>query len=162
MRMVRLMLLEVAKQRGRPLLLAAKVPQTLEGCHADGFDVKAWADQKLVDILTLGSRSMDVDVEGIRAVVGTEVQLQPCFDDYHTTDGYRHGSIEFLRGVFSNHFQRGADSVVTFNWPLGTSEACRILGSIVGPPSHQTAYQEVGEPETMAGKDKFFAIERYA
>lgn len=105
---------------------------------------------------------MDVDVEGIRAVVGTEVQLQPCFDDYHTTDGYRHGSIEFLRGVFSNHFQRGADSVVTFNWPLGTSEACRILGSIVGPPSHQTAYQEVGEPETMAGKDKFFAIERYA
>ena len=160
MRMVRLMLLEVAKQRGRPLLLAAKVPQTLEGCHADGFDVKAWADQKLVDILTLGSRSMDVDVEGIRAAVGTEVQLQPCFDDYHTTDGYRHGSIEFLRGVFANHFQRGADNVVTFNWTLGTPEACGILGSVVGPGSHQTAYQEVGDPETMAGKDKFFAIER--
>ena len=160
MRMVRLMLLEVAQQRGRPLLLAAKVPQTLEGCHADGFDVKAWADQHLVDVLTLGSRSMDVDVEGIRAAVGNDVHLQPCFDDHHTTDGYRYGSIEFLRGVFANHFQRGADSVATFNWSVGTPEVCRIVGSDVGPPSHQAAYQEVGDPKSMAGKDKFFAIER--
>lgn len=160
MRMVRLMLLEVAQQRGRPFLLAAKVPQTLKGCHADGFDVKAWADQHLVDVLTLGSRSMDVDVEGIRAAVGSDVQLQPCFDDHHTTDGYRYGSIEFLRGVFANHFQRGADSVATFNWSVGTPEVCRIVGSDVGPPSHQAAYQEVGDPKTMAGKDKFFAIER--
>lgn len=160
MRMVRLMLLEVAQQRGRPLLLAAKVPQTLEGCHADGFDVKAWADQHLVDVLTLGSRSMDVDVEGIRAAVGNDVQLQPCFDDHHTTDGYRYGAIEFLRGVFANHFQRGADSVATFNWSVGTPEVCRIVGSDVGPTSHQAAYKEVGDPKTMAGKDKFFAVER--
>jgi hypothetical protein len=160
MRMVRLMLLEVAQQRGRPLLLAAKVPQTLEGCHADGFDVKTWADQHLVDVLTLGSRSMDVDVEGLRAAVGDGVQLQPCFDDHHTTDGYRYGSIEFLRGVFANHFQRGADSVATFNWSVGTPEVCRIVGSDVGPPSHQAAYKEVGDPKTMAGKDKFFAVER--
>ncbi len=160
MRMVRLMLLEVAQQRGRPLLLAAKVPQTLEGCRADGFDVKAWADQRLVDVLTLGSRSMDVAVEGIRAAVGNDVQLQPCFDDHHATDGYRYGPIEFLRGVFANHFQRGADSVATFNWSVGTPEFCRIVGSDVGPPSHQTAYKEVGDPKSMAGKDKFFAIER--
>jgi hypothetical protein len=160
MRMVRLMLLEVAQQRGRPFLLAAKVPQTLEGCHADGFDVKAWANQHLVDVLTLGSRSMDVDVEGIRAAVGNEVQLQPCFDDHHTTDGYRYGSLEFLRGVFANHFQRGADSVATFNWSVGTPEVCRLVGSDVGPPSHQAAYQEVGDPKAMAGKDKIFAVER--
>ena len=160
MRMVRLMLLEVAQQRGRPLLLAAKVPQTLEGCHIDGFDLKAWADEHLVDVLTLGSRSMDVDVEGIRAVVGSNVQLQPCFDDHHTTDGYRYGSIEFLRGVFANHFQRGANSVATFNWSIGTPEVCRRMGSDAGPPSHQAAYREVGDPKTMAGKDKFFAVER--
>jgi hypothetical protein len=122
--------------------------------------VKAWADQHLVDVLTLGSRSMDVDVEGIRAAVGKDVQLQPCFDDHHTTDGYRYGSIEFLRGVFANHFQREADSVATFNWSVGTPEVCRIVGSDVGPPSHQAAYQEIGDPKSMAGKDKFFAVER--
>ena len=160
MRMVRKMLLELAEQRGRPLLLAAKVPQNVEGCRIDGFDVKAWAEQHLVDVLTLGSRTMDVDVEGIRAAVGHDVQLQPCFDDHHATDGYRYGSIEFLRGVFANHFQRGANSVVTFNWSIGTPEVCRIVGSDPGPPSHQAAYKEVGDPRTMAGKDKFFAVER--
>ena len=160
MRMVRQMLLEVAQRRGRPLLLAAKVPQTPDGCRADGLDVAAWAQQNLVDVLTLGSRSMDVAVEGIRAMVGNGVQLQPCFDDHHTTDGYRYGSIEFLRGVFANHFQRGANGVVTFNWSIGTPEVCRRVGSDAGPPSHRAAYQEVGDPKTMAGRDKFFAVER--
>jgi hypothetical protein len=160
MRMVRQMLLEVAQQRGRPFLLAAKVPQSLEGCHADGFDVKAWAEQHLVDVLTLGSRSMDVDVEGIRTAVGDGVQLQPCFDDPHATDGYRYGSIEFLRGVFANHFQRGASSVVTFNWSIGTPEVCRIVGADAGPSAHQAAYKEAGDSNTLAGKDKFFAVER--
>ena len=160
MRMVRLMLLEIAQQRGRPFLLAAKVPQTLGGCRSDGFDVEAWAEQNLVDVLTLGSRSMDVDVEGIRAATGDEVQLQPCFDDHHATDGYRYGPIEFLRGVFANHFQRGADSVVTFNWSIGPPEICRIVGSDAGPPAHQVAYHEVGDPQAMVGKDKFFAVER--
>ncbi|MBN8422653.1 MAG: family 10 glycosylhydrolase [Verrucomicrobia bacterium] len=160
MHSVRVMLLEVAQHRGRPLLLAAKVPQTLAGCHADGFDVKAWADQHLVDVLTLGSRTMDVDVEGIRVAVGQGVQLQPCVDDHHATDGYRYGSIEYLRGVFANHLQRGADSVTTFNWSIGTSAAGLITGSDPDPPSHQTAYHEAGTLQTMAGKDKFFAVER--
>jgi hypothetical protein len=160
LRRVRRMLLDVAAQRGRPLLLAAKVPQNLDGCRVDGFDVRTWAEEGLVDVLTLGSRSMDVDVEGFRAAVGGEVQLQPCFDDHHATDGYRYGAIEFLRGVFANHWQGGANSVVTFNWSIGRPEVCRSMGTAVGPPSHEAAYQEVGEPETMAVKDKVFAIER--
>lgn len=160
MRSVRVMLLEVAEKRGRPLLLAAKVPQTLAGCHADGFDVQTWAEQHLIDVLTLGSRSMDVDVEGIRAAVGKGVQLQPCVDDHHATDGYRYGSIEYLRGVFANHLQRGADSVATFNWSIGTAAACLITGSEVGPPSHQAAYLEAGTLQTIAGKNKLFAVER--
>ena len=160
MRMVRRMLMEVAQQRGRPFLLAARVPQTLAGCHADGFDVKAWADQHLVDVLTLGSRTMDVDVEGLRAAVGDAVQLQPCFDDHHATDGYRYAPIEFLRGVFANHFQRGANSVVTFNWSIATPDVAKAVGGEIAPLTHQAAFKEVGDPRTMAGKDKFFAVER--
>lgn len=160
MRMVREMLLEVARQRGRPFLLAAKVPQTLAGCGVDGLDVRAWAEQRLVDVLTLGSRSMDVDVEGLRAAVGNAVQLQACFDDHHATDGYRYGSLEFLRGVFANHWQRGANSVVTFNWSIGTPEVCRRVGSAPGSSAQRTAYQEVGELRTLAGKNTCYAVER--
>jgi Glycosyl hydrolase-like 10 len=160
MRQVRVMLLEVAAQRGRPFLLAAKIPQTLAGCRVDGFDVAAWAEGNLVDILTLGSRTMDADVAGLRAVVGDAIHLQPCVDDHHATDGYRYPPIEFLRGTFSNHFQRGANSVMTFNWSIGTPEVCRAMGSDIGPASHAIAYREVGDTGTMAGKDKIFAVER--
>lgn len=160
MRMVRTMCLDEAAQRGRPILVAAKVPETLAGCQVDGFDIAAWAQLSLVDILTLGSRTMDVEVERFREVVGDAIQLQPCFDDHHATDGYRHLPIEGLRGVFANHWQRGANSVVTFNWGTGRPELCAEIGCEVGSSDQAEAYREVGSPATLAGKNKVFAVER--
>jgi hypothetical protein len=177
LRMVRGMLQETAQRRGKPYLLAARIPNTLEGCRADGFDVWAWTQEGLVDILTLGSRSMQVDIEGFREAVagppsasttlGVHPQLVPCFDDHHATDGYRYQPIEFLRGVFANWWQQGADSVATFNWGNAPAEvAARTLTRWEratyneAPDSHGQAYLEVGDPVTMAGKDKVFAVER--
>ena len=98
-RTVRRMLLQVGQQRGRPYLLAAKVPQNLAGCRIDGFDVEVWARENLVDIFTLGSRSIDVDLAAFRTITaGRDIKLQPCFDDHHTTDGYRYPPIEILAG----------------------------------------------------------------
>jgi hypothetical protein len=169
-RMVRGMLLQVAEQRGRPFLLAARIPQTLDGCRQDGFDIAAWAREGLVDILTLGSRSMEVDVAGFAEIVaGRNIKLQPCFDDHHATDGYRYQPIEFLRGVFGNWWQQGADSVATFNWANASPELCeqtigerwgRGMFNEPGPASHGQAYREAGSPQTLAGKGKVFAVER--
>jgi hypothetical protein len=160
MRMARGMVLEVGRNRGRPLLLAAKVPQNLKGCHVDGFDVAAWCGKGLVDVLTLGSRSIDVDLADFRRIAGRNVKLQPCFDDHHTTDGYRYAPIEVLRGVFANWWQQGADSVVTFNWSCAPPEACKRLGQLTGPITHQQAYHEIGSPATVAFKDKTFVVQR--
>src|SRR5262249_4916196 len=68
MRGLRRMLLEVEKKRGKPFLLAVKVPETLKGCRIDGFDVEIWAKENLVDIFTLGSRSITVDVAAFRGI----------------------------------------------------------------------------------------------
>ncbi len=160
LRGVRQALLEVAAKRGRPILLAVKIPETLAGCRVDGFDVAAWAEQRLVDIFALGSRTMDVHVEEFRRIVGDRIQLQPCFDDHHTTDGYHHAPIEFLRGVFANHWARGADSVMTFNWTFAPPEASRLLGVVDAPEAHRIAYREIGDPRSLAGKNQFFAVER--
>jgi hypothetical protein len=161
MRMVRRMLFEVARKRGRPYLLAAKVPQNLQGCRADGFDVEVWAQENLVDIFTLGSRSVDVDLAAFRRITaGRNIKLQPCFDDHHTTDGYRYAPIEVLRGVFANWWRQGADSVATFNWSNAPPESCRAVGALPGPLSHRQAYREVGSLATMELKDKIFIVER--
>jgi len=167
-RMVRMMLIDIENKRGKPFLLSVKVPKNLAGCHADGFDVETWSRQNLVDIFTLGSRSMNVDVAGFRRITaGRNIKLQPCLDDHHATDGYRFPPIELFRGIFGNWWQQGADSVVTFNWSNASPEVCEkysiLWGSKLynlGPISQGQAYHEVGSPETIAYRDKFFAVER--
>ena len=160
-RMVRLMALEIERQRGRPFLLAVKVPRNLRGCRADGFDVETWAQQNLVDIFTLGTRAVEVDIAVFRQITSRKnIKLQPCFDDHHATDGYQYAPIEFLRGVFGNWWQQGADSVLTFNWSNAPPDVCEKIGARPGPLSHRQAYHEVGNPENLIYKDKIFVIDR--
>lgn len=168
--MVRGMLQEIAGKRGRPYLLATRIPETIEGCRADGFDVGTWAREGLVDILTLGTRSMNVDIEAFaRETAGCNVKLQPCFDDHHATDGYRFQGIEFLRGVFANWWARGAHGVATFNWANASPEMCeeyitrRWQRGSFNEGEHGAqgqAYREIGSPRSLAGKSKVFAVER--
>lgn len=170
LRMVRGMLQEAAAARGRPYLLATRIPQTLAGCQTDGFDVAAWAAEGLVDILTLGTRSLTVDLADFCALTaGTGIKLQPCHDDHHASDGYRFQAIEYLRGAFANWWQQGADSVLTFNWPNADPEVSaatirdrwqRGYFNEPGTLAHGQAYREVGSPATLAGKDKVFVVER--
>jgi len=162
-RQVRQMLLEVARARGRPILLAARVPENLPGCRADGLDVARWATEHLLDILVLGSRTTTVDITAFRdATTGTGVRLCPTFDRHHTTDGYYDAPIEYLRGVYANWWRQGADSVATFNWPCASPEAHARLGlpEWVNPGQYTTAMLEVGSPDTLRGKDMAFAVER--
>ncbi len=160
-RMVRRMLLEVAQKRGRPLLLAARVPCQLHGCRQDGFDIAVWARERLVDILTLGTRSVDCDIEGFRRVTcGRNIKLQPCLDDHHATDAYQYPPIEFFRGVAANWWHQDADSIMTFNWSNAGPELCRKLGSTPGPESQRQAYHEIGSPRTLARRDKMFVVQR--
>ena len=163
LRIVRLMTLDVERKRGRPFLIAAAVPHTLEGCRADGMDVETWAAESLVDILTLGERSMDVDIAAFRGITaGRNIKLQPCMDTHHATAGYKWQPIEFFRGVYENWWQQGADSVMTFNWSAALQqqregkfghryEATRV---------ELQAYKEIGSSETLRQKNKFFAVER--
>jgi len=160
MRMVRRMLLDVAARRGRPLLLSAKVPRNSAECRCDGFDVEVWGREGLVDMLTLGSRSFDVDVERYRRALGPAIKLYPCIDDHHASDGYRFPPIEVFRGVASNWFQQGADGVVTFNWHAAPAEVYTARGLHPGLESQGTAYREIGSPQTLEGKPKVFPVER--
>ncbi|MDP6700868.1 MAG: hypothetical protein QGH25_14550, partial [Candidatus Latescibacteria bacterium] len=83
------MMRELAAQRDHPLLLAARVPETLVGCRFDGLDVERWVRDGLVDLLALGVRSLDVDLgDFCRVTAGTPVKLYPSLDDHHASDGY--------------------------------------------------------------------------
>ncbi len=155
MHSLRAMTLEVEARRGRPFLLAARVPENLPGCHLDGMDVETWAREQLVDLFTMGCRSFEVDVAAFRRITaGTPIKLYCALDDHHSTDGYCAPPIEVLRGVFSNWYRQGADGVQTFNFKYAPDP-----GELHWD-MHRQVYRELGDPEKIRHLDKSFVVQR--
>jgi len=167
-RTLRETLLEVERSEGHSILLAAKVPENLDGCRIDGLDVERWAAEQLVDIFVLGGRTMTVDVSAFREIVhGSAIKLCPSWDAHHSSDGYCSPPVEIFRGIFSNWGDQGADSVGIFNWPCAPQKDYESLGpeadaGIVpsSHPPHTEALRQIGSPQTLQGKHKTFAVER--
>ena len=155
MRSIRAMTLELEKRRGRPFLLAARVPENLIGCHYDGLDVETWAREQVVDLIVMGCRNFEVDVAGFRRIVaGTPIKIYCAIDDHHSSDGYCAPPIEVLRGVFSNWYHQGTDGIQTFNWKHAPDP-----GELHWP-RHLQAYKELGDPDKIRFKDKVFVLNR--
>ncbi len=164
MRSVRSMLLREGERRGRPYLLAARVPENLAGCHMDGLDVETWAREELVDIFTLGCRSFDVDIAAFRRTTeGTRIKLYPVLDDHHSTDGYRFPPIEVFRGVMANWLHQGADGLQTFNFAYARSDTLEKYGmrdTWTGWPTHRQFYRELADIDAMNQRSKVFVAQR--
>ena len=152
MRELRLTLLEVERQRGRPFLLAVRIPENLMGCHFDGLEVERWVREGLVDLLVPGCGAAEVDIAGYRRLVAeTPVRVYPSWDPIHPNDGYRQPPIEYWRGLYSRWWAQGADGVHIFNiTPEDT-----VVGS---PPGGRLG--EIADPEGMRYRDKVFFVER--
>ncbi len=165
MRAVRRMTLQVAKRRGRPILLAARLPANIEGCRIDGIDIENWADQQLLDIIVLGCRSYEGDVAAYRRITaGTPIKLLGGSDEHHTSDGYDWPPIQVLRGLFANWWQQGVDGIYCFNWTYAMPEDAARIDALLHDskmaPVHRQLYREIGEPRAFRHKDKTFVVQR--
>ena len=170
LRRVRQETLEVEQKRGRSVLLAARIPDNLIGCHFDGIDVETWVHGNLVDLLVLGVRSYELAIDQFRTIIGDKpIQILGTFDDHHCTDGYSWPPIEVWRGVVANWWQQGVDAIQTFNWGVAPPEVARRLkvkthGAYFDGtrmiPVYQQAYGELGDPEKLKYLNKHFVVQR--
>ena len=162
---VRSMTLQGAEKRGRPILLAARLPASIEGCRIDGIDIETWTSRQLLDIIALGCRSFEGDVAAYRRITaGTPIKLLGGSDEHHTSDGYDWPPIEVLRGVFANWWQQGVDGIYCFNWTYAMKEDADRIGALLHDyrmaPVHRRLYREIGDPEMLHRKDKTFVVQR--
>lgn len=166
LRELREMTLTLEKEKNKPILLSARVPESVFLANSDGIDIEKIAQEKLVDLLTLGSRSINVDVKSFRDIVGDDIKLYPCHDSEHASDGYMYPNMEITRGIFSSWWQMGADGVQTFNHHTQRdSEREEMLKKYnfeyLEPECFQErAYSEIGDYSKMQPLDKTFVIER--
>jgi hypothetical protein len=151
---IRTMIQEIESARGRPVMLIARVAETLAGNRLDGIDVHQWAGQGLVDGFTLGGRATVVDFEGYRRLsCPAPLLLWPMMDGHHTPEGYHRPPIEYLRGVFSNWREQGAASIGLFNW---------IHQNKISEPPHPpnlAMLQEAADPAALAAGPGLYAAE---
>lgn len=147
LRRIRNHLNEKAIQRGREITLAVRVNENLDACALDGFEVEKWIAEDMVDIIVLGSGTIDLDIEDFKALTeGTDILIYACL--YGWPSKYMPISTEMVRALATNYFYQGADGIYTFNWYPHSS--------LYQDPLHD----EMGDPQTLIGKDKTFAADR--
>jgi hypothetical protein len=62
--------------REAEFLLSVRVADTVPGCHFDGMDFKTWVRHSLVDMIIIGTRSIQVDLAGFKRITtGSHVKL---------------------------------------------------------------------------------------
>ncbi len=147
-RRVRVMTERVAQQRGRPLLVACRVPLSVERSLAIGLDVVTWLRDDLCDMLILGGGYVPLAMAPqVREMVEFghqfDVPVYACISASLMSGQY--ASAEAWRGAAMNAWQAGADGIYTFNF-------------FPGQPAERLS-QQMGSSETLKGLDKIYGID---
>ncbi len=163
LRRVRAMTDEIGARRGRPMLIAARVPDSVGFCEALGLELLTWLKEDLIDIMVVGGyfwlqpwqRSVELGHQ-------YEVPVYPCLSSsrvgvWPPSIGHKpedHGQIEslFVRRsdeAFHAHalgiWNAGADGVYLFNY------------NYKHPPTHRM-WTDLGDPGKLATLDKIYHV----
>lgn len=128
---VRTMTEEVGRERGRPILVAVRVPDSVEFAREMGLDIERWLADELVDILIttcyfqLNPWQYSVEL-GHRYGVPVYPGLSESRVQGETR--FRRQSLEGYRGRAMNAWAAGADGIYTFNLFAPTSPIFRAIG----------------------------------
>ncbi|MGC9319088.1 MAG: hypothetical protein ACP5KN_13730 [Armatimonadota bacterium] len=146
---VREMTERVGRERGRPILVAIRVPDSVPLARAMGLDLEAWLSEGLVDLMTgsgyfrMNPWSYLVELghrHGIRVYAGlSDSRVQA------DTTSFNRRSQDSYRARAARAWQAGVNGIYLFN---------------MFNPRMQFLH-EIGEPEVLAGLDKtYFATVR--
>lgn len=148
---LRKMLDEMGRKRRRPIELAARVPETVEGCLLAGLDAPEWVKGRLIDHLIVGNGAVEYRLDPFKALCAqTGVRLYPCLygwgNDYSPSPGEGVCSDQMLRGTAAKCWAQEPDGLYMFNmYPT--------LGF------RMDLMRQIGNPKTLTGKSKRFAAE---
>lgn len=144
-RRVRALVDRASEKRGKPFRLAARVPFSFNLAFKLGFDVPAWIEEDLLDVVTAGTpRGHESDLsmqEMVEFVGGRDLTLLGQIGLYHPADQTRATAL--------NYWKQGVDGIYLFNWyaPLWDMELWRK--SLV----------EIGDPSLLKHRDKRYLID---
>ncbi len=174
---------ELSRKRGRPLLVAARTPFSVADARFVGLDVERWLEEGLIDLWVPGGLQESIMTESFGEMVELGhkhgVPVYPCigwgfWQHWGFLDGgakehrTREAWIEALRSEHTPYY------VALNSWdgmmPSWRGAAMNLWnaspdGIYVFNGFHRAtipAYHEIGDLETLAGKEKLFGVDRFA
>ena len=142
--------------------MAARVAPTLEVSRGIGYDVRAWVDEGLVDLLVpAGGYGMDPSIDAAAYLALCEdkdTAVYPGLDvGIDVFSSGEHGREPFVgpedrktkdygrvRAAAARYHETGADGVYVFNWHADANSRRELL-------------TRIGSAETLRGADKIYA-----
>ncbi|MFQ5811527.1 MAG: family 10 glycosylhydrolase, partial [Armatimonadota bacterium] len=145
LRRVRTMTEAVGLARGRPVLVAVRVADSVEFDRDMGLDIEPWLREGLVDILvTTCYFRLNPWKYSVALGHKYDVPVYPCLSDSRVRgeSRFRRASVESYRGRAMNAWAAGADGIHLFNH--------------FDPKS--AVFREVGDPDALATADKLYFV----
>jgi hypothetical protein len=145
LRRVRGMSEEVGLLKGRPILVAVRVPDSVGFCRDMGFDVERWLDEGLVDMLiTTCYFRLNPWTYSVELGHKYGVPVYPCLSDSRVRGEtrFRRSSRESYRGRAMNAWAADADGLHVFNH--------------FDP--HAAMWSEIGDVEKLIAMDKLYFV----
>jgi len=143
LRRVRKMTEEIGLERGRPILVAVRVPDSVGYCAAMGFDLVGWMEDDLIDIF-VPSGYFRLNPWEVSVELGHKhgVAVYPCLSESRLRGeaGKVRQSLAGYRARATNAWASGADGVYTFN--------------SFNP--HSPLWSELGDPKVLQTLDKVY------
>ncbi len=131
-RQIRGMTEALGRKRNRPILLAVRVPDSVEYCRFIGLDLERWLADGLIDLLIVsGYTQLNPWEYSIQLGHRYGVKVYPSLDESRVRDETARklrGSLATYRGRALNVWSSGADGVYLFNFFDPASPLWRELG----------------------------------
>ncbi len=149
LRRMRAMMDQIGAERGKPLLIAMRVPDSVEYCRDLGFDLMTWLKDDLIDVMVAGGYFwLNPWEKTVKLAHEHGVPVYPSLDGARiAADVPREirRSDEAYRAHAALAFQAGTDGVYLFNFNYFRAPADLI-------------WRQLGDPAVLAGLDKVYHV----
>ena len=162
----RTLLGQAAAKRGRErLLLGVRVPQTLEECHALGFDIATWIKEGLVDYVVPSDffyTDFNTKVEEyVKLAEGTDCRIYPAVHPIVCWENNsRLMNLANYRAAAHNFYARGASGISPYNYMYSWDRrrSAGYIGSGLMWPAALGYLRELRDPEAVSGRDRHYVF----
>ncbi len=151
-RRVRDMAKQEGRRRGRPILVATRIPMTEATCLHVGIDAGRWLKENLMDLVTSGGGYIPFTMPTWEMVeLGHQYgkPVYPAISDSGLRNRYQ--TPEAWNGAAANAWLAGADGIYTFNIWTNREQSPNV--SLLDIGGH------IGSPQTLSKCNKIFAID---